>query len=187
MAEEVDVTLDSAEPDMDLNKIGKARKKNLPVLILIILLVLAAQTVAAYYTVSFLFFSNAPPLQSIRVPGGMPGAESDSSMVEESVESTGEIYEFTDIIVNPAGTLGRRYFVVSMSFEVSTKKVLEEISAKEPLLRDALITLLAQKSLEYLADISNMENIRSEIINAVNSFLEKGKIIRIYFTGYILQ
>lgn len=185
MAERVDVTLDAAEPDLD--NIGQSRKKNLLVLIPVVLLVLAAQTVGAYYTVSFLFFANAPPLQSPGAPGGRTEAESDTSMVKEVIESTGQIYEFTDIIVNPAGTLGRRYFVVSMSFEVSAKQVLEEINTKDPLLRDALITLLAQKSLEYLADISNMETIRSEIINTVNAFLEKGKIIRIYFTGYILQ
>lgn len=189
MAEELDVTLEETPPEIDDGPGEEPGGRKLYIIIPAILLILAAQTVAAYYTISMIFFSD---MQAI--PQGIASTtEADSSSMEteevasEPYETTGEIYEFADIIVNPSGTLGRRYLVVSMSFEVSHKKVLVELASKEPILRDALLTLLAQKSLDYVADISNMEAIREEIMATANAYLNDGRIIRIFFTGYILQ
>ncbi len=186
MAENVDITLDAETPD-DIEGQTRLGKKKLLVVIPAILLILAAQTVAAYFTVSYIFFSNPPMAPKGMVNTAANLAERDSTKINEVYEGTGELFEFEDIIVNPAGTMGRRYFVVSMSFEVSHKKVLEELKNKEPILRDALITLLAKKPLEFVADISNMEEIRSEILDTTNKYLTEGKVVRIFFTGYILQ
>jgi len=185
MAENLDITID----DNGVTPTKSGKKKLL--LIPLILLVLAVQTVAAYYTVQYLFFSHAAPktTQSSEV------AAADSAAVEEhkaesseaSGETAEELYEIKDIIVNPSGTLGRRYFVLSMGLEVSNAHALEELKAKDAIIRDALITLLTQKSLDYISDVLNMENIRTEIMQTVNEKLQKGKVAKVYFTSYILQ
>lgn len=188
MAEELDVTLEEAQPDADLESDASMTSRKWYIIIPVALLILAAQTVAAYYTINLIFFSNMPSL-----PDTASMTSSDSTEAEpeetskEPYKATGEIYEFQDIIVNPSGTMGRRYLVVSMSFEVSHKRVLEELNQQEPILRDALLTLLARKSLDYVADVSNLEAIREEIMVTANSYLADGSIIRIFFTGYILQ
>jgi flagellar basal body-associated protein FliL len=176
------------------------KKKNVIVLVPIVLVVLAVQTLAAYFTVSKLFFSNASPQASAMTPDSVLAEESKvkekdkgkekAKGKEEHQGEAGEaekIYQFPDIIVNPAGTSGRRFLVVSMSLEVSEAKALEELKVKEPILRDALITLLAAKSFEYVSDVLNMETLRSEIMDEVNKHLTKGKVTKIYFTGYVLQ
>jgi len=185
MAEELDITLGAEVPD-ELAGGGKKRGQLL-IIVLAVILALGAQTLAAYYTISLLFFHN-PPAAVEKPAAQMDSLQQDTTVVaEEKIETSGEVFEFADLIVNPAGTMGRRYFVVSMGFEVSNKKVLDEIAAKDAPIRDALITLLAQKNLDYIADVANMESIRSEIQRTVNKFLESGKVVKIYFTGYILQ
>ena len=189
MAEEIDVTLEEAQPEIDAGLGDESGGRKWYIIIPAILLILAAQTVAAYYTISLIFFSDMPaaPEEIVSTTKADSSSMETKEVVKEPYEATGEIYEFADIIVNPSGTLGRRYLVVSMSFEVSHKKVLLELEAKEPILRDALLTLLARKSLDYVADISNMETIREEIMDTANAYLNDGSIIRIFFTGYILQ
>ena len=77
--------------------------------------------------------------------------------------------------------------VMSLSFEVSDKKIVEELAAREPIIRDALISLLAAKSLDYVSDIANLESLRMQIKDTVNEYLKKGRVVRVYFTGYVLQ
>ena len=186
MAEQLDVTLNEESP---ASMVSDGMKKNkLLILIPVIVLALGIQAVAAYYTVSFLFFRHPPAkMENAGIGESDSAMQNTTEVPKEKIKSAGEIFEFADLIVNPAGTMGRRYFVISMGFEVSNKKVMEEITLREAPIRDALITLLAQKELDYLADAVNMETIRSEIQTTVNKFLETGQIVKIYFTGYILQ
>jgi len=184
MAEHLDVTLGEESPGEDAS--GGKKKSKLLIKIALIILALGVQTVAAYFTITFLFFKNPPANAET---GAVPAdsLKEVTKKEKEDSEGAGEIFSLTDLIVNPAGTMGRRYFVISMGLEVSNAKVIEELTAKEPLVRDALITLLTQKNFDYIADAANMETIRSEIQETVNKYLDKGKITKIYFTSYILQ
>lgn len=159
--------------------------KNMVVIVSVAISVLAVQTVAAYFTVQKLFFASPVEEQVEYI-----GVDSDSAKTagyESEFENTGLIFEFEDIVVNPAGTMGRRFLAITMSFEVSEKKVLNELTEKEPVVRDALISLLTGRDLEYLSDVENMRNLRYDIMQNVNLYLEKGRVIRVYFTGYVLQ
>jgi len=162
------------------------------VIIPVILIILGAQTYAAYYTVKTLFFDKVEVEierlnDSLLVAIDSTALDSLKMAEETAFKSTGLIKEFEDIIVNPAGTEGRRYFVLTLSMEVDKSKCLDELETKTPIVRDALITLLSSKKLDYLSDVANMEDLRKEIIDESNLYLEKGKVIRVYFTGYVLQ
>jgi flagellar protein FliL len=70
---------------------------------------------------------------------------------------------------------------------VDNDKVMEELKTKDAIIKDTLITLLTQKTLDYISDVLNMESIRNEIQQAINDKLQKGKVAKVYFTSYILQ
>ena len=164
-------------------KSGKPMLSRILIIVPIAILVLAVQSVMAYYTLTWLFFSE--PLSPVSHAEEVVVAETKGG--EESYSSTGEVYQIEDIIVNPAGTQGRRFLVVSLGFEVSEKKVLVALAERETQIRDAMITLLSSKNLEYLADVMNREPLREEIRSAANRFIDKGEVIRVYFIGYVLQ
>lgn len=146
---------------------------------IIILLVLFGQIGLSYSIISRLL---APKTSTWK-------AEEDKEEKEEkkATEDIGEIYLFKDVVVNPANTGGRRYLVVSMGFELDTKKLGGEIERKEPQIRDAVITLLSQKGISYLVDIQQREFLRGEIVDAVNRHLSQGQVIKVYFVKYVLQ
>ena len=196
MAEET-LQTNIAEPGGSPDPIGGSSSINWAIIAPIVIIILAAQSVGAYYTMKKLFFSYTDK-EIIEVastvswtPPETTVADTVKAVKEEApgteYEPTGLIHQFEDVIVSPAGTEGRRYFVLTMSFEVSKKKVLEELPLKTPIIRDALLTLLATKTLDFLSDVNNMENLRKEIMQTVNLYLEKGQVVRVYFTGYILQ
>jgi flagellar FliL protein len=191
MAEEPEINIleeeDRAEIKEGMND-GK-----IALIVVLVIILLALLTVAAYFTVNKLFFEKTRA--EIQQLSDSMNISTDNALIQtinsdvhpSGYEPTGIIAEFDDIIVNPAGTEGRRYLVVTLSMEVNRKKAQDELVEKTPIIRDALITLLTAKTIDYLSDVKNMENLRQEIMGKTNGYLEKGKVIRVYFTGYVLQ
>ncbi|MCS7154433.1 MAG: flagellar basal body-associated FliL family protein [Bacteroidetes bacterium] len=92
-----------------------------------------------------------------------------------------------NITINPAGTQGRRYLLVSFGLEAPSAVILEEVKEKDIVIRDRVIRILSQKTVEELADVSQREAIKVEVLAGINEVLQKGKIRHLYFTQYVLQ
>ena len=92
-----------------------------------------------------------------------------------------------DIVVNPAFSGGKRYFVTSIVLAVDDKEIAERVSDREPMLRDRLITLLSTKTYAWLANFTNRETLRGEILNTAAEVLQSHEGIHVYFTKYVLQ
>ncbi|MDX1532104.1 MAG: flagellar basal body-associated FliL family protein, partial [Rhodothermales bacterium] len=112
---------------------------------------------------------------------------SDPAADEEAPIEYGEFKEITGLIVNPAGTGGSRYLMVSVGFESASADPLAEIEEKNVVVRDTVIALLSAHSVEALTDYARRDGLKAEIRTAVNSILRRGEIDRLYFTQYILQ
>jgi flagellar FliL protein len=92
-----------------------------------------------------------------------------------------------DIVVNPAFSGGKRYFVTSIVLAVDDKEIAERVSNREPMLRDRLITLLSTKTYAWLANFTNRETLRGEILSTAGEVLQSREGIHVYFTKYVLQ
>lgn len=114
-------------------------------------------------------------------------ADADAEVVEEEpVREFGEFANLPGIIVNPAGTGGRRYLLVDLSLEVDDAKAVEEISRREIVIRDAIVRTLGEHSVEQLASLPGREALKDTILVHVNDLLEQD-VRRLYFTQYVLQ
>jgi len=97
------------------------------------------------------------------------------------------VFEVEDIIVNPAGTGGTRYLSVSIGFEVKDEKTLAMLEARQPHIRDALITILGSKNIEQLTDMKQKEIARLQIKKRVSQLLATEDIVAVFFTGFVIQ
>lgn len=113
-------------------------------------------------------------------------AGDDEAEPEEPIEY-GEFLEIQGLIVNPAGTGGQRYLMINLGLESGESKVLEELEAKEVVVRDHVLRLLSRRSVDELADIAQRDPLKDELRTAINGVLEKGEVTRLYFTQYVLQ
>lgn len=104
---------------------------------------------------------------------------------EAAVEET--VYTVKDIIVNPAATGGSRFLSVSVSFELGGSEEVSTFKSREPLIRDALITILASKTVGQLTDAREKEIIRVQIRKRVMQLMEMEELAGVYFTDFVLQ
>ncbi|MFQ5677069.1 MAG: flagellar basal body-associated protein FliL [bacterium] len=158
---------DSGE-NSDVKKKGKGGLLKF-ILIPVILLVQAA---GAYYLVFNVLVEN------LNKP---PGAKRTQNL------EVGQFFELDDIVVNPAGTSGRRYIVIEMGLETDSPDLIEEAKSKEIWIRDAIITLLTNKTEAQLLDLSARSNLKKQILSIMNKKMSKGKFTKVYFKKYIMQ
>ena len=98
-----------------------------------------------------------------------------------------EMYLMEDIIVNPSGTGGTRFLSASIGIEVTSKHTVELIEKREPIIKDALITILGSKTIEQLSDTKEKEITRYQIKKRLEQLLKAEDIMAVYFTDFILQ
>ena len=99
----------------------------------------------------------------------------------------GDIYMIEQIIVNPAGTGGRRFLSTSIGFELETGEASSLLKEREAVVRDALITILSSQSVPELSDFKQRERLRKLIRLRVSKLLQTEDLAAVYFTEFILQ
>ncbi len=113
----------------------------------------------------------------------------DLSAGEPPVEdvSYGVFHEIGGIIVNPAESGGKRYLMISLGLEVANEGAVTQVTEKEVVIRDQVLALLGSHSADELADIGIREELKTELVAAINRVLGKDSVNRLYFTQYVLQ
>jgi len=97
------------------------------------------------------------------------------------------MYAIKDIVVNPAGTGGARFLSVSFGFELGSPTLAAEIEGREPLVRDALITILSSKTVTQLTDAKQKEIMRYQIKKRLSKILQTEDLEAVYYTDFVLQ
>ncbi|MBL1212533.1 MAG: flagellar basal body protein FliL [Ignavibacteriae bacterium] len=110
--------------------------------------------------------------------------------VEDSanvVELGKYIYSVDDIIVNPAGTDGKRLLLTSVGFDVVNEECMKELESKEILVKDMIISTLSEKSLSKLRNWNYKDSLRFEIAANMKNFMPGINVNKVYFSKFIIQ
>ena len=91
------------------------------------------------------------------------------------------------LIVNLADRTVPRFLKISLVFEVDSPVTASEIIEKEPMVKDSLITLLSSKTMQEILGVENMQVLKEEIVARLNSILDSGLVLNVYFTEFVVQ
>lgn len=92
-----------------------------------------------------------------------------------------------NVVLNPAGSRGTRFLLVSVGFEFSPAVPPEEFANSETEIRDAVIGTLSSKTVDELVDYTRRDGFRTEIAAAVDSMLTGRKVRRVFFPQFVIQ
>jgi flagellar FliL protein len=101
--------------------------------------------------------------------------------------STAAVWPMDAFIVNLMDNGGERYLKVVLQLELSDAEVVAELKEIKPKLRDAVLGILSSKSLKDISTTEGKQRLKEEITNRLNSYLSKGRILRVYFTDFVVQ
>ena len=93
-----------------------------------------------------------------------------------------------DVITNIAGQFGRRYLKVNVVLEVKDKGVKADAEKRADDLKDLLMCILSDKTLEELEGKDKKDALRGEIRRVVNDRLgSPDAVLHVYFDQFIIQ
>jgi flagellar basal body-associated protein FliL len=116
-----------------------------------------------------------------------PSGTLKSSVAGEQEIKIESFYTLEDLVVNPAFSNGKHYFILSVALTFDNSSKGEMVREFEPILRDRLLSHLSAKTFYWLSTHTNREVLRREVGEVVGEVLKSPSGVSIYFTKYVLQ
>jgi len=107
--------------------------------------------------------------------------------VEEEPIHLGVMFPLDPFVVNLAGSGGKRFLKVTVSLELSTPEVHEELKENIQKVTDSILVLLSSKTFEDVYSVQGKFRLKDEITTRVNRFMVAGHVKDAYFTEFIIQ
>lgn len=111
----------------------------------------------------------------------------DKKVAEQAKPQPAIFWPMDAFIVNLVDNDGERYLKAVMQLELSDQAAVEELNLLKPKLRDSILDLLSAKTYKEMVDPIGKQRLRDEIALRANGYLTKGKIVKVYFTEFVIQ
>lgn len=164
MAEEKEENLDGEQTEAP-----KKKKGNKMMLIIII----AVVVVVAGGGGAFFFLSKSK---------GEKAEKKETKAAEEGV-----MFALDPFVVNLSDLSGSRFLKVSLQLELTNPLLLEKAKTKIPQIRDAVITLLTNKTSENLISPEGKLQLKDEVNIRTNQILGENSVKNVYLTDFVMQ
>ncbi|AZV47748.1 flagellar basal body-associated protein FliL [Bacillus halotolerans] len=139
-------------------------KKKLLIILLIILIVIGALGAAAYF-----------------VLGGKSEKSEAKRSIDEIVASSVDVAEITTNLKSD------NIIRLAIKLETDSDKSKEELEKRDFQVKDAVISLLADTNADEIEGDKGKETFKKELKDKVNSYLQEGKVEKVYITSFNLQ
>ncbi|HYW49624.1 MAG TPA: flagellar basal body-associated FliL family protein [Gemmatimonadaceae bacterium] len=97
------------------------------------------------------------------------------------------LYTISDLVLNPAGSGGTRFLMMSVAFDVKDSSSVEMLKARDAEIKDAVLALVGSRTVEQLAEVSEREPLKLEINAVVTRITKKNLIKRVSFPQFVIQ
>ncbi|AMQ74081.1 MULTISPECIES: flagellar basal body-associated protein FliL [Bacillus amyloliquefaciens group] len=138
-------------------------KKKLVIILLIILIVIAGLGTAAYFVVS-----------------GNPGKDKKPT-IDEVVAATVSVDDITTNLKSDS------IIRIGIKLETDSAKAKEELEKRDFQVKDNIISILADTSAGEIEGDKGREAFKQSLKEKVNSYLQEGKVQKVYITSFNLQ
>lgn len=96
------------------------------------------------------------------------------------------LHVIDNVVVNPSGTQGRRFLLVSVALEPADGDV-DHVEALEPRIRAALIPILGNRTVEQLLDLGLRQELLDEVSSALDEIVGGEGLRHVMFPQFVVQ
>jgi flagellar FliL protein len=124
----------------------------------------------------------AAATESAETKGGKEGKDGKDGKSKE-----GATYEFQNVVVNLAGTMGTRYLKTTFLVAGVDSSIKTTFDAAKPRLTDVTLNVLSSLTLADLEEPGAKNVIREKLVAAYNQALGKKVAEQVYFSDFVIQ
>ncbi|MBL8981488.1 MAG: flagellar basal body-associated FliL family protein [Gemmatimonadetes bacterium] len=123
--------------------------------------------------------------------GGHEPAASGEHKEGEAAAGGGNLHLIDNLVMNPAGSGGTRFLMLSTAIEFKDAAMVEQFKARDAEVRDLVLRVMGAKTVEQLSDMAVREVIRKEVADSLAMLVpkktRKKAITRIFFPQFVIQ
>ncbi|TAJ08719.1 MAG: flagellar basal body-associated FliL family protein [Nitrospirae bacterium] len=187
-----DASAANAPADKDAKPAAPSKGTSMKMLIMIGLGALLLGLGGAFAVLKLSGQGQAPAAAEAHGSASSAGHGSEAGHGGDAAKAGGEkgapaaIFDLDPFIVNLADA-EVRYLKLTVKLDLDRPESKDEIAARLPQVRDAILILLTSKDVASLRTTQGKFQLRDEIINRVNSALPKSGVKTAYFTEFVVQ
>jgi len=99
----------------------------------------------------------------------------------------GPLLPIEEVLVNVAGTKGRRFFKTSLQLEMEGHDIEKTAPTRMPVLRGKVIDLLSSKNMDELTAPGARDSLKAELLETLNAEVSGGEFRNLFFTEFLVQ
>lgn len=99
----------------------------------------------------------------------------------------GALFQVENFVVNPAGTEGTRFLMLSMAVEVPDAGVSELMRGREAEIRDTMVRVVGRRTVRELADVARREELTADLKEALEALFGAGSVGRLFLPQFVIQ
>lgn len=99
----------------------------------------------------------------------------------------GKFFELENLVVNPAGSRGERFLMVSVAFEVPDDDTVNQLHEREVQVRDVVSATLESQTMETLTREGARDDLKRQLSEAVVQLAGDPEWIRVYIPRFVIQ
>lgn len=129
-------------------------------------------------------------LPVVSAADSLGGAEGDEQAPEGEASKAGAaatMMVLENLVLNPAGSGGSRFLLLSVAIEASKAQVLEQLKSRDAELRDIVLTSLGTRTVDELTDITLRDKFKTELQAQIEARFGKQSIKRLFFPQFVVQ
>lgn len=119
--------------------------------------------------------------------GGEEEAAGEGGGHGEKGAATASVYTLDNLVLNPAGSDGTRFLLLTISFQVKSAATVDQMKERDAELRDAVLVTVGNRTVEQLADVAVRDSLKGELKAAARKLFRKGVVKRVYFPQFVIQ
>ncbi len=173
---------DQATPDAGAEEASAPKAPNKLILPLVVaIMTLAGGAVGVMVIAPMLAPSRqAAALDPAHNPDSAPGKATGK-------ETRGPMFRIDNLIVNPAGSQGSRFLMVSVAVETSSASHEEQLRRQEAQIRDVTISLLERETMESLSQVGIRDTLKGRLADTLSVITGSRAKLRVFLPQFVIQ
>jgi flagellar protein FliL len=129
----------------------------------------------------------APGEHAAETPAPTPAAHGKPGKDGKELKDNAPTYEFTNVVVNLAGTMGTRYLKTSFLITGSDPNIKSIFETAKPKLTDVTLNVLSSLTLADIEEPGAKNVLREKLVAAYNQALGRKVADQVYFSDFVVQ
>ena len=137
---------------------------------------------------------NASSAAAPRKDAGEHGEDARDEMDEKDgkhgaagAANAGAMYTVDNLVMNPAGTGGTRFIMVTVAIQLGEAAQVEALKQRDAELRALIVGFFSRKTVEELADATRRDSLRAEVTTVLAPLVPRKAMRRVFFPQFVIQ